>query len=142
MCTALGLPPVYFRRLLQSNAATTVLDFQPASRNEGTAPVLIDRLNQVQRPQKITLTCILLHLLSACWSPCDRSPTKSNRQMLTLPAKALGANPCHSLQHLLSNKPEHIQPHLVTPRVRYARQSILLTACHVLWSVAWAAIWS
>lgn len=45
-CTALGLPPIYFRRLLQSNAATTVLDFQPDSRAAGTPAVIIDRLNQ------------------------------------------------------------------------------------------------
>lgn len=29
ICTALGLPPSYFRRLVQSNAAATVLDIQP-----------------------------------------------------------------------------------------------------------------
>ena len=45
VATAIGLPPTYFRRLLQNNAATTVLDFQP---NDGGPPrVNVDRLNQV-----------------------------------------------------------------------------------------------
>jgi probable phosphoglycerate mutase len=44
--TALGLPPVYFRRLLQSNAATSVLDFSPGGVN-GQPRVTLDRLNQV-----------------------------------------------------------------------------------------------
>jgi 2-carboxy-D-arabinitol-1-phosphatase len=46
IATAVGLPPEYFRRLLQSNAASTVLDFMP--RVAGEPPVVtIDRLNQV-----------------------------------------------------------------------------------------------
>jgi hypothetical protein len=31
ICTALGMPPTYFRRLLQSNGATTVLDISPTT---------------------------------------------------------------------------------------------------------------
>ena len=47
VATAAGLPPRFFRRLLQSNAASTVLDFTP--RVEGEPPVVtIDRLNQVR----------------------------------------------------------------------------------------------
>ena len=46
--TALELPPVYFRRLLQSNAATTVLDFQPSTSDPSHTEVIVDRLNQVQ----------------------------------------------------------------------------------------------
>ena len=43
--TALDLPPTFFRRLLQSNAATSVIDFQP---NGDKAPMrTIDRMNQV-----------------------------------------------------------------------------------------------
>ncbi|KAF6263231.1 phosphoglycerate mutase-like protein [Scenedesmus sp. NREL 46B-D3] len=44
--SALGLPPRYFRRLLQSNAATTVLDFQPGPTDSSTPRVTVDRLNQ------------------------------------------------------------------------------------------------
>jgi 2-carboxy-D-arabinitol-1-phosphatase len=45
--TAVGIGPEKFRRLLQSNAATTVLDFVP--RVGGGPPVVtIDRLNQVR----------------------------------------------------------------------------------------------
>lgn len=45
VATAIGLPPTYFRRLLQNNAATTVLDFQP--NKDGPPRVNVDRLNQV-----------------------------------------------------------------------------------------------
>lgn len=45
VATAIGLPPTYFRRLLQNNAATTVLDFQPSK--DGPPRVNVDRLNQV-----------------------------------------------------------------------------------------------
>ena len=46
IATATGLPPSYFRRLLQSNGATTVLDFRP---QEGGPPsVTLDRLNQAR----------------------------------------------------------------------------------------------
>lgn len=47
--TATGIGPQFFRRLLQSNAASTVLDFVP--RLGGGPPVVtIDRLNQVLFP--------------------------------------------------------------------------------------------
>lgn len=47
VATATGLGPQFFRRLLQSNAASTVLDFVP--RQGGGPPVVtIDRLNQVR----------------------------------------------------------------------------------------------
>ena len=42
--TALGLPPTFFRRLTQTNAATSVIDFQPNGDNPPN-PV-IDRMNQ------------------------------------------------------------------------------------------------
>ena len=48
VATAIGLPPTYFRRLLQNNAATTVLDFQP--NGDGPPRVNLDRLNQVSAP--------------------------------------------------------------------------------------------
>ena len=48
ICTALDLPPTYFRRLLQSNAATTVLDFQPMPDDPSVTQVIVDRLNQVR----------------------------------------------------------------------------------------------
>ena len=47
ICTALNLPPTYFRKLLQSNAATTVLDFQPLPDDPSVTQVIVDRLNQV-----------------------------------------------------------------------------------------------
>lgn len=43
--TALGLPPTFFRRFLQSNAASTVLDFSPNPIG-GPPIVTVDRLNQ------------------------------------------------------------------------------------------------
>eukprot|EP01026_Neomeris_dumetosa_P044445 TRINITY_DN3745_c0_g1_i12.p1 TRINITY_DN3745_c0_g1~~TRINITY_DN3745_c0_g1_i12.p1 ORF type:complete len:522 (-),score=53.33 TRINITY_DN3745_c0_g1_i12:287-1813(-) len=50
IAAAIGLPPSYFRRILQNNAATSVLDFQP-SRNGTLVPrVTIDRLNQSPAP--------------------------------------------------------------------------------------------
>lgn len=48
VATAIGLPPTYFRRLLQNNAATTVLDFQP--NGDGPPRVNLDRLNQTPGP--------------------------------------------------------------------------------------------
>ncbi|CAL5219736.1 g1633 [Coccomyxa viridis] len=42
--TALGLPPTFFRRLLQSNGATSVIDFQP--NGDGPPTRTIDRINQ------------------------------------------------------------------------------------------------
>lgn len=49
VATATGFRPELFRRLLQSNAASTVLDFVP--RQSGGPPVVtIDRLNQVPPP--------------------------------------------------------------------------------------------
>ena len=47
ICTALGLPPTFFRRLVQSNGATSVLDFMPA-RGGGAPTLVVDRINQVQ----------------------------------------------------------------------------------------------
>lgn len=45
IATALGLPATYFRRLLQSNAAVSVLDLQPTL--TVNPRVTVDRLNQV-----------------------------------------------------------------------------------------------
>eukprot|EP00193_Tetraselmis_chui_P012775 CAMPEP_0177790086 /NCGR_PEP_ID=MMETSP0491_2-20121128/23134_1 /TAXON_ID=63592 /ORGANISM="Tetraselmis chuii, Strain PLY429" /LENGTH=205 /DNA_ID=CAMNT_0019312071 /DNA_START=23 /DNA_END=636 /DNA_ORIENTATION=- len=46
ICTALGMPPTYFRRLLQSNGATTVLDISPTTDPNVPVRVTVDRLNQ------------------------------------------------------------------------------------------------
>lgn len=46
ICTAINFPVSGFRRLLQSNAATTVLDFQPSADSQPPR-VTLDRLNQV-----------------------------------------------------------------------------------------------
>lgn len=55
LCTALGLPPAFFRRFAQSNAAFTVLDFDyaggaraesPAQRQPLPARVRVERMNQ------------------------------------------------------------------------------------------------
>eukprot|EP00854_Cymbomonas_tetramitiformis_P013103 gene13103-15474_t len=43
ICTALGLPVTYFRRILQSNAAVTALDFLPCA--DAAPRVVVDRLN-------------------------------------------------------------------------------------------------
>lgn len=63
LATALGLPPAFFRRLTQTNAATSVLDFQP----NGDAPptLTVDRINQVRAvPRALPLLtpwpCVLL----------------------------------------------------------------------------------
>ena len=55
LCTALGLPPSFFRRFSQSNAAFTVLDFEYAggagSQRAALPPrVRIERMNQVGAP--------------------------------------------------------------------------------------------
>ena len=52
LCTALGLPPTFFRRFAQSNAAFTVLDFEGGGGEGGqrvaAAPrVRVERMNQV-----------------------------------------------------------------------------------------------
>ena len=49
--TALDLPPSFFRRLLQSNAATSVIDFQPNGDKPPTRT--IDRMNQVGTDRSI-----------------------------------------------------------------------------------------
>jgi 2-carboxy-D-arabinitol-1-phosphatase len=49
VATAVGLQPTFFRRLLQSNAASTVLDFVPKGPDQPPV-VTIDRLNQVCPP--------------------------------------------------------------------------------------------
>jgi hypothetical protein len=64
IATAVGLGPAYFRRLLQSNAASTVLDFVP--RGAGMLPsVTIDRLNQV-RPLHLVELRQLCHKRVCC----------------------------------------------------------------------------
>lgn len=49
ICTAINFPVSGFRRLLQSNAATTVLDFQPSADSQPPR-VTLDRLNQSPEP--------------------------------------------------------------------------------------------
>ena len=44
--SALGLPPTFFRRLLQANGAVTVLDFLPTAGGAALPRVTVDRLNQ------------------------------------------------------------------------------------------------
>jgi len=46
IATALGLPPAYFRRILQSNGATSVLDLSPPITPGNPVRVTVDRLNQ------------------------------------------------------------------------------------------------
>ncbi|GMH38031.1 hypothetical protein BSKO_05915 [Bryopsis sp. KO-2023] len=50
ICSAVGLPPTHFRRLLQSNAATTVVDFQPSDESDGPPRVTLNKLNQSPDP--------------------------------------------------------------------------------------------
>lgn len=82
--TAVGIGPEKFRRLLQSNAATTVLDFVP--RIGGGPPVVtIDRLNQVcpaactawQSAADSHLCCVLSLITRGRWQstvcPASRS---------------------------------------------------------------------
>lgn len=49
VATAVGFPPTMFRRMLQSNGATTVLDFTPV--RGGPPTVTINRLNQASSPE-------------------------------------------------------------------------------------------
>ncbi len=63
--TALGLPPTFFRRLLQSNGATSVIDFQP--NGDGPPTRTIDRINQVRiQWQWIWHLCRSASLRSQC----------------------------------------------------------------------------
>ena len=48
VATAVGFPPTMFRRMLQSNGATTVLDFTPV--RDAPPTVTINRLNQASFP--------------------------------------------------------------------------------------------
>ncbi len=61
ICVALGLPPTFFRRLVQSNGATSVLDFMPP-RGGGAPTLVVDRLNQVR-------TCTMNPKASVHFSP-------------------------------------------------------------------------
>lgn len=48
LAVALGLPPAYFRRLPQTNAATNILTLEPAADGSGAGPaVTLECLNQV-----------------------------------------------------------------------------------------------
>jgi 2-carboxy-D-arabinitol-1-phosphatase len=83
--TAVGIGPDKFRRLLQSNAATTVLDFVP--RVGGGPPIAtIDRLNQVgpRPPMQRPLPAL------ACGVGCGRCCSCHTRQLSskhTVPAQ-------------------------------------------------------
>ena len=48
LCTALGLPPAFFRRFSQSNAAFTVIDFTPAADGKGPPTARVERVNQAR----------------------------------------------------------------------------------------------
>ena len=66
VATAIGLPPTYFRRLLQNNAATTVLDFQP--NKDGPPRVNVDRLNQVHLPSQTRTAANVSRVCTVhCW---------------------------------------------------------------------------
>jgi len=45
ICTALGLPPRFFRKVLQSNAAASALTFSPASEEGGQVGVSVGAIN-------------------------------------------------------------------------------------------------
>ena len=66
--TALGLPPTFFRRLTQTNAATSVVDFQPNGTD--TPSRIIDRMNQARRTLEH-------HLQAACSSGSARTWSKA-----------------------------------------------------------------
>uniref|UniRef100_A0A7S3VJ79 Phosphoglycerate mutase (2,3-diphosphoglycerate-dependent) n=1 Tax=Dunaliella tertiolecta TaxID=3047 RepID=A0A7S3VJ79_DUNTE len=46
LCTALGLPATYFRRLTQSNAAASVLSITPSTQPQGTPTATLECLNR------------------------------------------------------------------------------------------------
>jgi broad specificity phosphatase PhoE len=61
--TALGLPPTFFRRLTQTNGATSVIDFQP---NGNHSPIrVIDRINQA-RAANLPSSLFRLSRLACC----------------------------------------------------------------------------
>ena len=68
VATAIGLPPTYFRRLLQNNAATTVLDFQP--NGDGPPRVNLDRLNQVGSGCCAAVAALFDTAQELAWLPC------------------------------------------------------------------------
>eukprot|EP00198_Chlamydomonas_reinhardtii_P012884 XP_001702221.1 phosphoglycerate mutase [Chlamydomonas reinhardtii] len=65
VATALGLPPQYFRRLPQNNAALSVLDFTPATATGSAPHVTLSCLNQspdnpFKNPDKVVGHVVLL----------------------------------------------------------------------------------
>lgn len=94
--TAAGIGPQFFRRLLQSNAASTVLDFVP--RQGGGPPVVtIDRLNQV-RPAQGSLHATPLcswrahHTIFTYRTPL--LPAWFNRGLVPSPCECTGQGTC------------------------------------------------
>ena len=100
ICTALNLPPTYFRKLLQSNAATTVLDFQPMPDDPSVTQVIVDRLNQVSTlaPARPCI-CGCLHGCVAAFAEMCRHPCLT---MLRLASASLAdaAGTCFFFQHV------------------------------------------
>ena len=82
--TALDLPPSFFRRLLQSNAATSVIDFQPNGDKPPTRT--IDRMNQVGTDRSIHKYCVFyVKALSLLCSVQIDAPMHGNMTMKGLP---------------------------------------------------------
>ncbi|QDZ17708.1 phosphoglycerate mutase [Chloropicon primus] len=46
LCSAIGLPPSYFRRFVQSNGAITAIDFFPNPSKKAAPKTVVDRMNQ------------------------------------------------------------------------------------------------
>ena len=81
VATAIGLPPTYFRRLLQNNAATTVLDFQP--NGNGPPRVNLDRVDQVKYLAVIDLKFCHHKLAFTSSFLCSEVPLQSECSILS-----------------------------------------------------------
>lgn len=83
LCTALGLPPAFFRRFSQSNAAFTVIDFSAAADERGRAAaprVRVERVNQVRRGVIGACCCTLQCVCARCAASLRTEQRQAARQ--------------------------------------------------------------
>jgi len=117
--TALGLPPRFFRRLLQSNGATSVLDFQPPQGPGAPVRVTVDRLNQVRGCEAVAevVRAGVVYGFQLCSAVLDLPlPLHLSTKTPSFPLPPLLPPPPLPLSpHLLSSPPPHLNPHPTPP---------------------------